>query len=324
MSSASSVNRAFPPGTPAEPPQHGAHAGTRHHPGTRRPNPVGRPKLDADTPPDPPDGPGEFDVGPPAHPSGTGPARLPRLRTHGRQVHASDVASAIAHVACLSDGSCPRHRRHRLLRGPHPHLPPPLRLRRPPPRSPRTPPPHRHRSPLGRLDGAPVGRGLSGGHGTAVPPPRSRRDLRSGLLASRRTDGHPRGPHHPARPLAEPLCRAGHRLRSPRVPGPFPHSERAPSPSSPTTTLRAHTNRSTTTVPSPESSTPRHVAESSPFLRSAGFIAATSVPPDHRDRDPPVARSSGPAGCPQQCGDPSSSRSPSHLRSEDAASGLDG
>jgi hypothetical protein len=35
---------------------------------------------------------------------------------------------------------------------------------------------------------------------------------------------------------------------------------------------------------------PRQVAGSSPFLRSAGFITVTSAPPDHRDRDPLIAR----------------------------------
>jgi hypothetical protein len=44
--------------------------------------------------------------------------------------------------------------------------------------------PQRHRPPYySRLDGSPVGRGLSGGHRTEVPPPGSRWDLRSGLLA---------------------------------------------------------------------------------------------------------------------------------------------
>jgi Integrase core domain len=75
-------------------------------------------------------------------------------------------------------------------------------------------------------------------------------------------------------------------------------------PTSPTTTPRAHTNRSTTTVPSPESSIPRRVAASSPCLRSAGFIIATSAPPDHLDHDPTSHPSSGPAGCRRLCGDP--------------------
>jgi hypothetical protein len=55
--------------------------------------------------------------GPPAHPGGTGPARLPPRRTHGREVHASDVASALAHVARLSRHPCPRYCGRRLLVG---------------------------------------------------------------------------------------------------------------------------------------------------------------------------------------------------------------
>ena len=74
--------------------------------------------------PDPTHGAGESDVGPPAHSGGADPARLRGRRTDRRQVHAPDVSSAVAHVAGLSHRACPRPRRHRLLRGPHPHLPP--------------------------------------------------------------------------------------------------------------------------------------------------------------------------------------------------------
>ena len=57
-------------------------------------------------------------MGPAAHPGGTRPARRRGRRAHRRQVHAPDVASAVAHVARLPHRACPRHRRHRLLRGP--------------------------------------------------------------------------------------------------------------------------------------------------------------------------------------------------------------
>ena len=43
--------------------------------------------------PDPPDGRGESDVGPPAHPGGPGAARLPSRRTQGPEAHAPAVAS---------------------------------------------------------------------------------------------------------------------------------------------------------------------------------------------------------------------------------------
>ena len=73
---------------------------------------------------------------------------------------------------------------------------------------------------------------------------------------------------------------------------------------SPTTTPCGHTNRLTTTVPNHESSNPRHVAGSSPSLRSAGSITATSARPD-RERvqpRPPRARKppdGGPPGSSQ-------------------------
>ena len=65
----------------------------------------------------------------------------------------------------------------------------------------------------------PTDRGVPRRHGSELPPPGSRRDLRPGVLTRRRADGDSRGPHHPARPLAEPLRGAAHRVHSPRVPG---------------------------------------------------------------------------------------------------------
>ena len=97
-------------------------------------------------------------------------------------------------------------------------------------------------------------------------------------------------------------------------------------PTSPTTTARVRIKRWRTTAPSHEQSSRLHTAGSTPFPRSAGSITATSASPDHCDRDPPVARSSGPAGCRRLCGDPSSRLRPPRLaalhisRSEDAAS----
>jgi hypothetical protein len=88
----------------------------------------------------------------------------------------------------------------------------------------------------------------------------------------------------------------------------------------------ADIKRSRTTVPGRESSNPRHVVGSSPSLRSADSITATSASPDHRtprptlrsvlgsSRPPPAVWRSTVASAPASpCG-------PSHLRREDAAS----
>jgi hypothetical protein len=98
--------------------------------------------------------------------------------------------------------------------------------------------------------------------------------------------------------FGEPLRGAGDRLHSSRV----PHLRRL---------LRAYVTYYSTTrphqslnnnSPQPRVIDPRHVAASSPCLRSAGFIIATSAPPDHLDRDPTSLPSSGPAGCRRLCG----------------------
>jgi len=70
-----------------------------------------------------------------------------------------------------------------------------------------------------------------------------------------------------------------------------------------TTTPRGPTNRSTTTVPSHESWSPRHVAASLRFRRSAGSIIAISGSPDRRRDQPPPVRviQHAPAG---SCRDP--------------------
>ena len=115
------------------------------------------------SPADPADGTRESDVGPAAHSGRPRLARLRGRRTDRRQVHAPDLASAVTHVARLSHRPCPRDRRHRLLRGSHPHLPPALRLRCPAASPPRTPPRQRDGSPLSSLDGPAGDRGVPGG-----------------------------------------------------------------------------------------------------------------------------------------------------------------
>jgi hypothetical protein len=166
-----------------------------------------------------------------------------------------------------------------------PHLPSALRLRCPAASPPRTPPRQRDGSLLSSLDGPAGDRGLPEGDQSEIPPSGSRLDLRRGLHSVRRPHGDPAGDHGPQSALAEPLRGTGDRLPPSGVPRPRHHSEQGPSGHacariSPTTTPRGHTNRLTTTVPSHESSKSRHVAGSSPSLRSADSITATLASPD--------------------------------------------
>ena len=91
------------------------HRSARHRPGLAPPRlpallalevhrqPGGPPEARRrDSPPDPPDGSRESNLGPPTHPGGTRPPRLRRRRTDRRQVHAPNFASALAHVARFS------------------------------------------------------------------------------------------------------------------------------------------------------------------------------------------------------------------------------
>ncbi len=112
------------------------------------------------------------------------------------------------------------------------------------------------------------------------------------------------GPHRPPRALAESLPQSGSSAR-------FDESASTISSfsmtlicvvscgrTSPTTTPCGHTNRLTTTVPNHESSNPRHVAGSSPSLRSAGSITATSARPDRERVQPPPRSRKPPDGGP--------------------------
>jgi hypothetical protein len=152
-------------------------------------------------------------------------------RADRRQVHAPDLASAVTHVADLSHRACPRARRHRLLRGPHPYLPPALRLRCPAASPPRTPPRQRDGSPLSSLDGPAGDRGVPGGDQSKVPPSGSRFDLRRGRYSGRRPHGDPAGDHGSQGSLAEPS---------------LPHPERG---SSPPALTRLHRGYYNTTRP---------------------------------------------------------------------------
>ncbi len=127
--------------------------------------------------------------------------------------------------------------------------------------------------------------------GSEIPTSGSRLDLRRGLHSVRRPHGDPAGDHRPQSALAEPLRGTGDRLHPPRVPRSLPHSERGPSSptlaraTSPTTTPRGHTNRSTTTVPSHARCIRPSLGAWCPSRRSVGSITSTSARPD-RGRSP--------------------------------------
>ena len=115
----------------------------------------------------------------------------------------------------------------RFLRGPHGHVPPPVRVHRAPPRA----PPDR----AFRCNGEPddgVGRtadprGIPVGHGAAVPDPRPGRRIRAIVPLDRDGDGRGRGRYGATEPVAKSVCGTPDRQREARMPGPFDHPQRA-------------------------------------------------------------------------------------------------
>src|SRR2546426_9885945 len=97
-------------------------------------------------------------------------------------------STAVADVAHVPDQSRPGPRLHRFLHGSHRALARSVRLRRACPRPPARPPLQCHRASHRRL-GGPAARGrLPGRLRPVLPPPRSRRSLRSRVPATR--EGH--------------------------------------------------------------------------------------------------------------------------------------
>ena len=213
-------------------------------------------------------------------------------RADRRQVHAPDVASALAHVARLSRRSCPRHRRRRLLPRSHPHLPPPLRLRRAPPST----------------------AASSSTSTSRITPPRSGRPGRSSrrsrtirlqgscfVIETRSTARSSRGESR-GMGIREVLI-------APRAPWQNPFVERVIGSIRREcldhclilneahlrrllrgyiayyNTARPHQSLDNNSPQPRDGRTPDLVAGSSPSRRSVGSITATSAPPDHRDRD---------------------------------------
>ena len=115
----------------------------------------------------------------------------------------------------------------RLLRGPHGHVPPPVRVHRAPPRA----PPDRafrcHGEPDDGVGRTADPRGIPVGHGAAVPDPRPGRRIQAIVPLDRDGDGRGRGRHGATEPVAKPVCGTPDRQREARMPGPFDHPQRA-------------------------------------------------------------------------------------------------
>ena len=103
----------------------------------------------------------------------------------------------------------------------------------------------------------------------------TRQNLRRSVRAPSLGHGDSRGPHRPARALAEPLRRTGDRLNPPRVPGSFPHTERDTPPSARTGLHRLLQHRA---------ATPSARQQQSPATRRGPAVSPA------RPRDPPCDR----------------------------------
>ena len=133
-------------------------------------------------------------------------------------------------IAVVADIPCKSRRLpgvDRFLRGPHGHVPPPVRVHRAPPRA----PPDRafrcHGEPDDGVGRTADPRGIPVGHGAAVPDPRPGRRIRAIVPLDRDGDGRGRGRHGATEPVAKSVCGTPDRQREARMPGPFDHPQRA-------------------------------------------------------------------------------------------------
>ena len=115
----------------------------------------------------------------------------------------------------------------RFLRGPHGHVPPPVRVHRAPPRAPPDRPFRCHGEPDDGVGRTADPRGIPVGHGAAVPDPRPGRRIRAIVPLDRDGDGRGRGRHGATEPVAKSVCGTPDRQREARMPGPFDHPQRA-------------------------------------------------------------------------------------------------
>ena len=180
---------------------------------------------------DPPSGPtdvaGEHTVGRTSDPWRAFEAWLFHLPGRRLETHGPLPIAAIAVVADIPYKSRRLPGVDRFLRGPHGHVPPPVRDHRAPPRA---PPDHAFRCHGEPDDG--VGRtadprGIPVGHGAAVPDPRPGRRIRAIVPLDRDGDGRGRGRYGATEPVAKSVCGTPDRQREARMPGPFDHPQRA-------------------------------------------------------------------------------------------------
>ena len=151
-------------------------------------------------------------------------AWLSRLPGRRLELHGPLPLAALAGVADIPYKSRRLPGVDRLFRGPHGHVPPPVRVHRAPPRAPP--------DCAFRCNGEPgdgVGRtadprGNPVGHGATVPPGRR---IRAIVPLDRDGDGRERGLYGATEPGAKSVCGTPDRQREARMPGPFDHPQRA-------------------------------------------------------------------------------------------------
>ena len=169
---------------------------------------------------------GEHTVGRTSDPWRAFEAWLFHLPGRRLEIHGPLPIAAIAVVADIPYKSRRLPGVDRFLRGPHGHVPPPVRVHRAPPRA----PPDRafrcHGEPDDGVGRTADPRGIPVGHGAAVPDPRPGRRIRAIVPLDRDGDGRGRGRHGATEPVAESVCGTPDRQREARMPGPFDHPQR--------------------------------------------------------------------------------------------------
>ena len=170
---------------------------------------------------------GEHTVGGTSDPWRAFEAWLFHLPGRRLEIHGPLPIAAIAVVADIPYKSRRLPGVDRFLRGPHGHVPPPVRVHRAPPRA----PPDRafrcHGEPDDGVGRTADPRGIPVGHGAAVPDPRPGRRIRAIVPLDRDGDGRGRGRHGATEPVAKSVCGTPDRQREARMPGPFDHPQRA-------------------------------------------------------------------------------------------------
>ena len=170
---------------------------------------------------------GEHTVGRTSDPWRALEAWLFHLQGRRLEIHGLLPIAAIAVVADIPYKSRRLPGVDRFLRGPHGHVPPPVRVHRAPPRA----PPDRafrcHGEPDDGVGRTADPRGIPVGHGAAVPDPRPGRRIRAIVPLDRDGDGRGRGRHGATEPVAKSVCGTPDRQREARMPGPFDHPQRA-------------------------------------------------------------------------------------------------